>query len=148
MKAPWTAIIDGVTNIVDDLVTTDEEKAKLALADKKLDYGLIEGQLRVNEKEAEHPSIFVAGGRPAAIWMAVAALGMSTIPKAVVMTGIWTYQAIVIVSHWNGVGAVPVLPEFPDLGSMELTGLLGTLLGVGAMRSWDKKNKTDTKRTQ
>ena len=37
---PWGAIIDGVAQIADDLVTTDEERLKLGLEARKIDAGI------------------------------------------------------------------------------------------------------------
>jgi hypothetical protein len=142
---PLLAVIQGVGSILDNLVTTEEEKAKIALQSKALDVSLLQGQIDVNKEEAKHGSLFVAGWRPAAGWIAAVALGVTFIPKALVQTGIWTYQAIVIVSQWDGSGAPPVTPDFPDLGVTDLIGLLLAMLGLGAMRSFDKVRHVDTK---
>lgn len=112
---------------------TEEEKARISAA-----FALMQGQLDVNKVEAASPSTFVAGWRPYIGWVAGTALGMVYMPKALVLTGIWTYQAIRIISHWNGEAALPVLPAYPDLGVTDLIGLLGTLLGMGALRTIDK----------
>jgi hypothetical protein len=37
------------------------------------------------------------------------------------------------------------LPVFPDLGVSDIIGLLMSMLGVAAMRSYDKKNGIDSK---
>lgn len=145
MKLPWEALIDGVTGLVGDLVTTDKERLQLALDNKKIDAGLFQGQIDVNKAEAANPSLFIGGWRPAAGWVCAIGLAMAYIPKAMILSAIWTYQAIVIVHLWSGVGVPPVLPEFPDLGVTDLIGLLGSLLGLGVLRYADKKSGTDTK---
>lgn len=145
MVLPWVALLQGVGAIADNLITTEEEKMKLALQEKAMDVSLLQGQIEVNKEEAKHSSIFVAGWRPAAGWVAAASLGMLYIPKAVVMTSIWAYQAIVIVSQWNGLGVPPAVPEFPDLGVTDLIGLLLAMLGLGTMRSFEKTRGVDTK---
>jgi len=38
-----------------------------------------------------------------------------------------------------------VVPTFPDLGVGDVVGLLMSMLGVAAMRSFDKVKSTDTK---
>jgi hypothetical protein len=98
----------------------------------------MQGQLDVNKAEASNPNTFVAGWRPYIGWVAGTALGMVYMPKALVLTGIWTYQAITLVSHWQGIGPLPTLPPYPDLGVTDLIGLLGTLLGMGTLRTIDK----------
>jgi hypothetical protein len=145
MTLPILGILNGVGSIVDDLVTTDQERREIALEERKLDVGLQQGQIDTNKVEAAHASTFVAGWRPAAGWVAAISLGMVYIPKALVMTAIWSYQAIVIVSAWAPPMAPPLVPEFPDLGVTDLIGLLLALLGLGGMRSWDKKQGTDTR---
>jgi hypothetical protein len=141
----WASIIGAVGQIADDLITTDEERAKLALESRRIDAALQQGQIDTNKIEAAHPSRFVAGWRPAAGWVAAISLALAFMPKALVITGIWTYQAIVLVASWNGTGAPPVLPAFPDLGTTDLIGLLASLLGLGGMRSWEKARNVDTK---
>lgn len=119
---------------------TEEEKGKIALA-----LTIVQGQLEANKAEAQNPSTFVAGWRPAVGWVCVAALGMTFIPKALVLTILWTWQACALLHGWNGSAAMPALPPYPDLGVTDLIGLLMSLLGMGAMRSWDKQVGTDTK---
>lgn len=38
-----------------------------------------------------------------------------------------------------------VLPNFPNLGASDIIGLLGSLLGVSVMRSYEKKVCVDTR---
>lgn len=98
---------------------------------------LLKGQQRINEIEAGSQDKFVSRWRPAAGWVAVIALALTYWPKAIVMTGIWTYQAIHAIANTYDVADVVVQP-FPDLGVTDLVGLLVTMLGIGGMRSWDK----------
>jgi hypothetical protein len=58
---PWDALIGGVAKIADDLITTDEERAKMALEDRKLDVQLLQGQIDTNKVEAASGSMWVAG---------------------------------------------------------------------------------------
>lgn len=118
---------------------TEEEKARLAAS-----LAIIQGQLEVNKAEAQNPSMFVAGGRPAVIWVAAIALALAYWPKALVLAAMWTYQASVVLHGWSGVGPL-TLPAYPDLGITDLIGLLLSLLGVSTLRSIDKANGVDTK---
>ena len=95
-------------------------------------------QLEVNKAEAASGSLFVAGWRPFIGWICGIALGLVYIPKAIVLTIIWTYQAWTIVSVWHGIGVMQPLPAYPDLGVTDLIGLLASLLGMAALRSADK----------
>ena len=112
---------------------SEQEQRELAVV-----LATIQGQNATNAAEATNPSVFVSGWRPYAGWVCGTALALVYIPKALVMTGIWTYQAIVIVSAWNGIAPVPQIPAFPELGVTDLIGLLGALLGLGSMRSFER----------
>lgn len=146
MNLPWNELIGGVAKIADDLITTDEERAKMALEDRKIEAALQQGQVETNKIEAAHASLFVAGWRPYAGWVASTALGMVYIPKAIVMTIVWTIQCQVVMTAWNGITPAPVMPAFPDLGVTDLIGLLLALLGMAGFRSFDKRSDTETKR--
>ena len=65
------------------------------------------------------------------------------IPKALVMTTIWTWQCIEIIQSNTNIYQIQI-PAFPDLGVTDIIGLLMSMLGVAAMRSFDKKQGTDT----
>jgi len=140
----WAAIIGAVGSLADDLITTDEERAKIALEDRRIDAQLLQGQIETNKAEAAHPSLFVAGWRPYAGWVAATALGMVYIPKAAVMTAIWSYQCWVVLRGWQPPAAAPQIPLFPDLGVTDLIGLLMALLGMAGIRSFDKARGKDT----
>jgi hypothetical protein len=139
---PITAILDIGSKLIDrlwpDPIERDKAKLELMRMQQQGELAEMVGQLEINKEEAKNPSLLVSGWRPAAGWVCVASLAAVYIPKAIVLTSIWTYQAVVIVSAWQGVGAVPVLPMYPDLGVTDLIGLLGALLGIGAMRSREK----------
>lgn len=79
-------------------------------------------QAEVNLKEAEHPSLFVSGWRPAVGWICVAgcAYGFAAHP-------LLTWLSVLI-----GVGTPPVL----DMAT--IVGLLGGLLGLGGLRTYEK----------
>lgn len=89
--------------------------------------------------KAVSSSFWVSGWRPAVGWVCVVALAMVYIPKAIVLTFIWTYQSHVVLSAWQG-GALPVLPIYPDLGVTDLIGLLMSMLGIGGLRTLEKLN--------
>jgi hypothetical protein len=47
--------------------------------------------------------------------------------------------------HAAGIEGGAVLPPYPDMGLTDILGLLGALLGIGGMRSFDKWAGKDTK---
>lgn len=128
-------LVKSVGDVIDDIHTSDEERAAAALEERKLDVQLATGVHETNKAEAQHASAFVAGWRPAIGWVCAASLAMVYIPKAFVLTAIWTYAALVTIGRWNGIDAVPALPAFPDLGVADLLALTGTMLGMAWMRS-------------
>jgi hypothetical protein len=102
------------------------------------------GQLSINLADAKSGNIFQAGWRPAIGWVGAVSLALMYIPKALVITYIWTYQSIVTLNGWDGVSPL-ILPVFPDLGVSDIIGLIMSMLGVAAMRSYDKSKGIDTK---
>lgn len=76
--------------------------------------------------DEQSPSIFLRGWRPAAAWICVTALGLDTV---VIPTAAW-------VAALYG----RTLPAPPD--TTALLALLTALLGLGAMRSFDKAKGT------
>lgn len=135
---PWTGIIGAVGNIVDDLVTTDEERAKFALAERELDQRTELAQIGVNTEQVKHPSMFVAGARPGVIWVGVASLAWTFIIHPML---VWLWA----VGQARGWFPAELAPP-PTMDTTTLMVMVGSLLGVGGMRSFDKAKGTDTKR--
>lgn len=87
--------------------------------------GLVQGQLEINKTEAQHPSIFVAGWRPAIGWICGIALG-------------WNYILQPIIS-WVAVVNGFDLANAPELDTAELTTILLGMLGLGGLRTYEKR---------
>lgn len=98
------------------------------------------GQMQVNRAEARHSSIFVAGWRPFIGWVGGLAMAYQFILYPL-MTWFWSslIAAGVIESDVR-------YPPLLDTGAL-MTVVTG-MLGVGAMRSFDKLKRTDTKEIQ
>ena len=131
------SIIVAVSDLVREIIqrkfpnATEVEKAKLALLASELDVELktMSAQMRINEIEAGSPHFFVAGARPAALWVCVGGLFYTV-----------THPLLVWASSLLSIQAPPVL----DTGHLNY--ILGGLLGLGGMRSFDKLKGIDTKR--
>lgn len=134
---PLTAGLDLAKTLVDKIWPDKSEQEKLEIAGA---IAAVQGQIDTNKEEAKSSSILVAGWRPAVGWVGAVSLAMIYIPKAVVLTAIWTYQCYISLHSWNGALPVPVLPAYPDLGVSDLVGLLLSMLGMAGFRSFDKKN--------
>ena len=83
-------------------------------------------QISVNVEEAKSQNLFVAGWRPAVGWIGAAGLAYAAIlePLLRFITSV-------------GFGYTGVFPVIDTMLTLQV--LLG-ILGLGAMRSWDKKN--------
>lgn len=158
---PLTAALEAgkilVEKIWPDPAKQAEEIRKLEELHQKGDLAalnshtqLLLGQLEINKEEAKSGKLFIAGWRPAIGWIGAGSLGLIYIPKAIVLTAMWTYQCYLIFHSLPDTMTSEmvkgiVLPAFPDLGLSDILGLLGSMLGIGAMRSYDKINRVDTK---
>lgn len=102
------------------------------LAELQAEVTLLTAQTDINKMEAQHGSIFVAGWRPWVGWVGGMAFAYSTILEPLL-------RFAATLSGYDG--------EFPELDNdLTLQVLLG-MLGLGIMRSFDKKNGVDTRRT-
>jgi hypothetical protein len=138
MSLPIVAILDGVSKLANDLITTDEERDKMRLADRVIDAQLLQGQIATNQVEAAHPSTFVAGWRPGVGWVGVAGLGYQFLLYPML---VWCW------SLGQAIGYIPShLPPPPLLDTDALIVLLSAVLGVAGLRTFDKAKHTDTKR--
>jgi hypothetical protein len=137
MLLPIGDIVKGVTDIVDDLVTTKEEIRQLDIKEQKIEADIMMAQMEVNKAEAQHKSMFVAGWRPFIGWIGGIALAYQFIIYPI-LTWIWFWM----MSKGNipeGMEPPPVL----DTGA--LFAVITGMLGIGAMRSYDKVKGVDTK---
>ena len=140
---PLSAIFDlgksAVERIWPDPIKRAEEMRKLEQMKQDGDMQrlnahvqLMLGQLKVNEAEAKHKSVFVAGWRPFIGWVGGAAMA---------------YQFVIYpLLLWFIAFAYPEVEAPPVLETGALFSIVTGMLGVGAMRSFDKKNNTQTDR--
>ncbi len=116
---------EGVANIIDKFVETDEERAvaerlKIAMAMKPAEL-----QVELNKIEAAHRSVFVAGWRPFIGWVCGLALA-------------WHFILFDMLT-WVTVNFFPAVTDIPELtGTETLVTVLLSLLGLGAMRTAEK----------
>ena len=135
ITTPWGAVINGVISVIDKVIPDPSQKAAAQLAVLQLQQtGQLEqlkadvqaslAQVDVNKVEAESPSLFKSGWRPAVGWICAVALGVQFLLNPI---GSWVAA---LMGH-------PV--AFPPLDLGTLMTLLFGMLGLGAMRSFDKK---------
>ena len=114
------ALIGPVTGLLDKIIEDKDQKNALAhklatMADEHAQE-LAKGQLAVNAVEAAHKSLFVAGWRPFVGW--ICGVGL-------------LYNVLIsqILAIWF---------EVPTVDPSLLTPILMGMLGMGAMRSYEK----------
>jgi hypothetical protein len=115
-----SALIGPVTGLLDKFIEDKDQKNaiahELATMAERHSQEIMKGQLEVNKVEAAHKSLFVAGWRPAIGWICAIALLYSAILSPIL--NIW----------------FTVPPVETSLLQTVLTGMLG----LGAMRSYEK----------
>jgi|TARA_R110002126_G_scaffold30804_1_gene100163 hypothetical protein len=120
---PIGGIVEGLAFGLDELFTSEEERAAAKLKLQALMQQPHILQAVANIEGAKHRSIFVAGWRPAIGW--VAALGLA-------------YQYLVL-PFAGLINAYLKLPaDLPNLESDQLMTLVLALLGLGGMRTYEK----------
>ena len=123
-------VIESVGKVASDLITTDKERLEITLREKELDQRLDMAQIGVNQTEAQHSSIFVAGWRPAIGWIGAAALAYQFLLYPIMLWG-WTWM--------QGMGWIPrELTPPPVLEADQLWVILSGILGIAGMRSFEK----------
>jgi hypothetical protein len=113
-------LVPAITGLLDKFIPDADEKAKLAheistLAEKQAHESMM-AQIKVNEVQAAHKSLFVAGARPAIMW--ICALGLFYAVFAYPILDIWF--------------------TMPELNTDILMPVMMGLLGLGGMRSYEK----------
>ena len=68
-------LVKGVADAVDRFVETPDEKAAAVLKERAMALKPLMAQIEVNEREAAHASVFVAGARPATLWLCAVCMG-------------------------------------------------------------------------
>ena len=117
------SLVGPVTGLLDKFIEDKDQKARLSheiatLAEKQ-SHEALKGQLEINKMEAAHKSLFVAGWRPAIGW--ICALGLLYNTIIVNLLGIWL--------------------EVDPVDTTWLVPVMMGLLGLGAMRSYEKVNQ-------
>tara|TARA_R110000868_G_scaffold54001_2_gene169277 strand:- start:2267 stop:2686 length:420 start_codon:yes stop_codon:yes gene_type:complete len=132
------SIIEAVGKIAGDLITTDKERLemeveqrRLDLEEKRINQATDLAQLEVNKEEAKSSSFFVSGWRPFIGW----GCGIAFIYSALIEPICRFVAATIFLYN----GSFPVIDS--DLTMQVMLGMLG----LGAMRSYEKKSGVASK---
>ena len=119
-------VLNEVGKVVSELIVDKDKRDEINLKIKELEdnantryHEEMMGQIDVNKVEAAHPSLFVAGWRPFIGW----GCGIAFLYNAVVAPFVGTTTA--------------------DIAFVQT--VLMAMLGIGAMRSYEKVNGVETK---
>jgi hypothetical protein len=115
----------GIMEGLDALFTSDEEREKVKLEVMKTLQQPHILQAMTNIEEAKHKSVFVAGWRPAVGWVAVTGLAYHFL--------VFPFAGLIT----RFIDPSITLPEIGNAG--ELMTLVLSLLGLGAMRTYEKR---------
>lgn len=127
---PIGAIVAAVGGVIDDLHTSDKERLDAEIELRKIDSGLLQGQMEVNKVEAASSSLFVAGWRPAIGWIGAVALGYQFLLYPLL---VWAWALL------QARGLVPGnLQPPPMLDTEALWVVLSGMLGIAGLRSVEK----------
>lgn len=118
------AAIDGIASLASNVLDrffpnkTEQEKQEITMA-----MMVIQGQIDTNKVEAANPNMFVAGWRPYVGW--------------VCGTGFAIQFVVAPIAEWGAaLAGHPV--KFPELDMGTLLTLLGGMLGIGGLRTYEK----------
>ncbi len=125
LKIAIGPILDGILQVIPDKKARAEAKEEFEGTLLNALTSLVEGQLRINEREAAHGSIFVAGWRPAIGWICGFALAWNFIFEPM---GNW-------VAFMSGLK----LDGVPKIELGPLLSILLGMLGLGGLRTYEKR---------
>lgn len=127
-------IFEGVGSLAKDIRSaitgeiSPEKKAELLEKASQLEAMGQQGQIAVNQAEAIHRSVFVAGWRPFVGWICGVSLGCYFIPQYVLAAVLWVRIC------WQAQALAP----YPIPEPVGLTTLLSGMLGLGLLRTVEK----------
>ena len=130
LVAAFAPFLDKILDMIPNPEARAKAKQELTLELVRIEAEQRIAQVELNKAEAQHADVFVAGWRPFIGWVGGVSLAWTFL-----MHPLMTWVATV--SGYTG--------TFPELNTDPLMTLVMAMLGVGAMRSFDKFNGTDTK---
>jgi hypothetical protein len=130
---PISAALELGTKIIErvwkDPAQQDAAKLELLKLQQAGELQKVAGQMEINKAEATNQSVFVAGWRPFIGWVCGSALAFQFIARP-------------LIAWLSALFGHAVAPPALDMG--DLFTLLFGMLGLGAMRSFDKAQGTDS----
>ena len=125
IKSALGPILNGVLRLIPDKNKRAEAKEQFENQILAAMTSLVAGQIAINQKEAEHGSIFVAGWRPFIGWTCGFALAWSFILQPFLDWGIFVAGVDI-----EGTPKIEIGP---------LLSILMGMLGLGGLRTYEKR---------
>ena len=126
----WQLLLPVISNVLDriipDKAAAEAAKVELLKAQMNGELQQIMGQLEVNKEEAKSADPFTSRARPFIMWICGIAFAYASIVEPVAR-----FVAKVMFGYSG---------DFPVIDTNLTMQILMGLLGLGALRSWDKKN--------
>lgn len=119
-------ILNLVSSIFPNATQIEKDKLTLALQENDAITKILLAQSDINKTEAQSENLFKSGWRPAIGWVCA-------------ISFIWSYVARPVFSYCLELTGHTV-PNFPDTQVTDMINLLGAMLGVGGMRTYEKMN--------
>jgi hypothetical protein len=117
------SVVGVAGKVLDKFVEDKDLKTKLNAELKSQIISLDLAQAQANIEQAKHPSVFIAGARPAIMWICAFGLGWQFVFQPIALWGL-------------AISSMDItLPVIHTEGLMTLT---LSLLGLGGMRSFEK----------
>lgn len=134
---PLTAILNIGNTVLDrvlpDKAANDTAKAQLASAALQGEFNEVLGQLEINKTEAAANSTWVAGWRPGIGWGCGAAMVYNFLAQPFIIT-------LIQIIHCIRANVAFEKSMLPIVDMSQMWPVLLALLGMGALRSYDKAN--------
>lgn len=130
-------VFEGIGSLAKDIRSaitgemSPEKRAEIEAKVLELESLSRQGQLEINRQEAEHPSVFVSGWRPAIGWVCAMSLACYYIPQYGLAAVFW------IKLSW----AAQEIQPYPATAD-GLIELVGGMLGLALWRTIDKAKGT------
>ncbi len=129
--------IEAIGGVLDDLFTSDEERAAADAVMEKLKQHPAELQVGINKIEAGHRSVFVAGWRPSIGWVCALSLFFFYVPQFVMAAYVWIDAVNVAILHAKETQTAIILPGYP-VNADGVLELVLAMLGMAAIRTGEK----------
>jgi hypothetical protein len=120
-------LVGAISPLLDKFIPDADQRNKLAheiaTMTQKQAHEIAKAQIEVNKEEAKNKSMFVSGWRPAVGWVCVSGMGCNFLLVPIGNFIIQLYGLQVLI---------------PTLDLSQMMPVLMGMLGLGAMRTWEK----------